>query len=105
MTVIGTPFWMAPEIIDLEISGVSADIWSLGCTCIELLTGRPPYYELPTMTALYKICEDDHPPIPSGISKEFENFLINYCFVKNPEKRATAEMLLRHPWIVGKVKV
>jgi hypothetical protein len=101
MTVIGTPFWMAPEIIDLEACSVSADIWSLGCTCIELLTGQPPYFELPTMTALYKICEDEHPPIPQGISKELEDFLVRGVFVKDPVKRWNAEQLLQHPWILG----
>jgi len=101
MTVIGTPFWMAPEIIDLATCSVTADIWSLGCTCIELLTGQPPYFHFPTITALYKICEEDHPPIPKGISEQLEDFLIRGCFIKDPVKRSSAEKLLQHPWIVG----
>jgi len=103
MTVIGTPFWMAPEIIDLASCGVTADIWSLGCTVIELLTGQPPYFNLPTITALYKICEEDHPPIPTNISKGLEDFLICGCFIKDPLLRASAEELLKHPWIVGHI--
>jgi len=101
MTAIGTPFWMAPEIIDLASCSVKADIWSVGCTVVELLTGQPPYFKYPTITALYKICEEEHPPIPGGISKELEDFLLKGCFVKDPLKRASAENLLKHPWIVG----
>jgi len=104
MTVIGTPFWMAPEIINFTACSVSADIWSLGCTCVELLTGQPPYFNLPTMSALYKICEDEHPPIHEDFSQELQDFLINGCFVKDPVLRPTAEMLLEHPWITGKKK-
>lgn len=59
---------MAPEII--EMSGVTpkSDIWSVGCTILELLTGAPPYFDLDPMPALFRIVQDDHPPIPSGVS-------------------------------------
>ncbi|KAI7833360.1 kinase-like domain-containing protein, partial [Kickxella alabastrina] len=66
--VAGTPYWMAPEIIQLDGACMASDIWSLGCTIIELLTGKPPYSDLMQMAALYRIVEDDHPPIPEGIS-------------------------------------
>ncbi|KAM0908200.1 hypothetical protein ACQ4PT_015608 [Festuca glaucescens] len=67
-SVVGTPYWMAPEVI--EMSGVCAasDIWSVGCTVIELLTCSPPYYELQPMPALFRIVQDVHPPIPEGFS-------------------------------------
>jgi len=98
-TVIGTPYWMAPEIIEVAGAHVSSDIWSLGCTLVEMLRGTPPYFELVTMQALFKIVEDPHPPIPSSFSEDVQNFLIKQCFVKDPKKRASAESLLKLTWI------
>jgi serine/threonine protein kinase len=67
---------VAPELISLEKGGLTTacDIWSLGCTVIELTTGKPPYFELPFATALYKIYSDDHPPLPEGISTVRRNY-------------------------------
>lgn len=59
---------MAPEVIELNGGTPASDIWSLGCTIIELLTGEPPYYDLVPMSALFRIVQDDHPPLPDGIS-------------------------------------
>lgn len=95
--VAGTPYWMAPEIIQLEGACMASDIWSLGCTIIELLTGKPPYSGMLQMAALYRIVEDDHPPIPEGISEELKDFLLQ-CFHKDPKKRPTAEKLMGHSW-------
>ncbi|KAJ1726528.1 Protein kinase of the Mitotic Exit Network, partial [Coemansia biformis] len=95
--VAGTPYWMAPEIIQLEGACTASDIWSLGCTVIELLTGKPPYADLMQMAALYRIVEDDHPPIPEGISEELRDFLLR-CFQKSPSSRPTAQALMAHPW-------
>ncbi|KAJ2796586.1 Protein kinase of the Mitotic Exit Network, partial [Coemansia helicoidea] len=95
--VAGTPYWMAPEIIQLEGACTASDIWSLGCTVIELLTGKPPYADLMQMAALYRIVEDDHPPIPDGISAELRDFLLR-CFQKSPGDRPAAQALLDHPW-------
>ncbi|KAG2318344.1 hypothetical protein Bca52824_011557 [Brassica carinata] len=83
-SVVGTPYWMAPEVI--EMSGVCAasDIWSVGCTVIELLTCVPPYYDLQPMPALFRIVQ---PPIPDSLS--ITDFL-RQCFKKT---------LLSHPWI------
>lgn len=66
--VVGTPYWMAPEIIQLSGATPASDIWSLGCTVIELLEGKPPYYKLAPMPALFAIVNDDHPPLPEGVS-------------------------------------
>ncbi|OLY84648.1 Cytokinesis protein sepH [Smittium mucronatum] len=78
MVVAGTPCWMAPEIIKLEGPSTSSDIWSLGCTIVELLSGKPPYSDLVSMAALYHIVEDDHPPFPENISSEMKNLRRNY---------------------------
>ncbi|KAJ1889705.1 Protein kinase of the Mitotic Exit Network, partial [Kickxella alabastrina] len=95
--VAGTPYWMAPEIIQLDGACMASDIWSLGCTIIELLTGKPPYSDLMQMAALYRIVEDDHPPIPEGISQELKDFLLQ-CFRKEPSERPTAAELMSHSW-------
>lgn len=60
---------MAPEIIELKGASIKSDIWSLGCTIIELCTGSPPYIELNHYSALYRIVEDEYPPFPSDISE------------------------------------
>lgn len=66
--VVGTPYWMAPEIIQLSGATSASDVWSVGCTVIELLQGRPPYHNLAAMPALFAIVNDDHPPLPEGVS-------------------------------------
>ncbi|KAL3513571.1 hypothetical protein ACH5RR_026288, partial [Cinchona calisaya] len=97
-SVVGTPYWMAPEVI--EMSGVCAasDIWSVGCTVIELLTCVPPYYDLQPMPALFRIVQDDHPPIPDSLSPAITDFL-RQCFKKDARQRPDAKTLLSHPWI------
>ncbi|KAB8097336.1 hypothetical protein EE612_026071 [Oryza sativa] len=97
-SVVGTPYWMAPEVI--EMSGVCAasDIWSVGCTVIELLTCAPPYYDLQPMPALFRIVQDVHPPIPEGLSPEITDFL-RQCFQKDSIQRPDAKTLLMHPWL------
>lgn len=67
-SVVGTPYWMAPEVIELAGATTASDIWSLGCTVIELLDGKPPYNQLEPMPALFRIVNDDHPPLPEGAS-------------------------------------
>eukprot|EP00250_Pteridium_aquilinum_P022298 c25342_g1_i2 orf=635-4657(+) len=97
-SVVGTPYWMAPEVI--VMSGVSAasDIWSMGCTVIELLTCVPPYYDLQPMTALYRIVEEECPPIPEHVSPLLTDFL-HQCFRKDAKLRPDAKTLLQHLWI------
>ncbi|KAL4638263.1 hypothetical protein ACB092_03G134800 [Castanea dentata] len=97
-SVVGTPYWMAPEVI--EMSGVCAasDIWSVGCTVIELLTCVPPYYDLQPMPALFRIVQDENPPIPDSLSPDITDFL-RQCFKKDARQRPDAKTLLSHPWI------
>ena len=99
-SVVGTPYWMAPEIIELAGATTASDIWSLGCTVIELLDGRPPYHALQPMPALFRIVHDDHPPLPQSASPVVLDFLMQ-CFQKDPNLRVSARKLLKHPWIVN----
>ncbi|KAF8769147.1 hypothetical protein HU200_006644 [Digitaria exilis] len=103
-SVVGTPYWMAPEVI--EMSGVCAasDIWSVGCTVIELLTCAPPYYDLQPMPALFRIVQDVHPPIPEGLSPEITDFL-RQCFQKDAMQRPDAKTLLMHRWLQNSRRV
>lgn len=101
MEVAGSPNWMAPEIINLEGYSTASDIWSLGCTMVELLTGFPPYHELADFAALFRIVQDDCPPIPSNLSADCDDFL-RKCFNKDVNTRASADDLLAHRWLTGK---
>eukprot|EP00762_Andalucia_godoyi_P000625 ANDGO_05391.mRNA.1 MAP3K epsilon protein kinase 1 len=97
-SVVGTPYWMAPEIIELNPPQYASDIWSVGCTVIELLEGNPPFFELAPMAALFHIVQDEHPPLPQAISPALKDFLLQ-CFQKDPGLRASAKSLLKHKWI------
>ena len=90
---------MAPEVIEMQGHlSTSCDIWSLGCTVIELLTGNPPYFDLMQYPAMFQIVHQDCPPLPEGISNECRDFLVK-CFNKDPTLRDDATTMLRHPWI------
>ncbi|KAJ6591534.1 Pkinase-domain-containing protein [Mycena vulgaris] len=97
--VAGTPNWMAPEVIELKGASPKSDIWSLACTVVELLTGRPPYAEIAnSMSVMFRIVEDDMPPLPEACSPLLEDFLTQ-CFNKDPTKRPSADLLCEHPWL------
>eukprot|EP00954_Amorphochlora_amoebiformis_P010246 801445-Amorphochlora_amoeboformis.AAC.1 len=97
----GTTYWMAPEIVKMtgQLS-YACDIWSLGSTIIELLSGAPPYFDLPMMSACFRIVQDDHPPLPPDISENCKAFLMS-CFQKDPQRRLQASVLLKHEWLKG----
>ncbi|KAL5168944.1 MAP3K epsilon protein kinase 1 [Glycine soja] len=97
-SVVGTPYWMAPEVIEMAGVCAASDIWSVGCTVIELLTCVPPYYDLQPMPALFRIVQDEHPPIPDSLSPDITDFLLQ-CFKKDARQRPDAKTLLSHPWI------
>eukprot|EP00128_Syssomonas_multiformis_P008978 Colp12_sorted_trinity150504_noHs@29465 len=101
-TVIGTPFWMAPEVIQEIGHDVKADIWSLGITIIEMAEGKPPYAEVHPMRAMFMIPSKPPPTLhnPEKWSPALNNFIAR-CLVKNPAERASAEELLKDPFIVG----
>jgi serine/threonine protein kinase len=91
---------MAPEIIELQDPTPKADIWSVGCTIIELLTGNPPYYELSKMQAMFAMVNDPHPPVPKHPHpSDLIIDVLKHCFQRDPNKRPSAVQLLKHPFI------
>ncbi|KAL4188150.1 hypothetical protein AMTRI_Chr09g42630 [Amborella trichopoda] len=98
----GTPYWMAPEVICQTGHSFSADIWSVGCTVIEMATGKPPWsQQYQEVAALFIIgSTKSHPPIPEHLSEEAKDFLLK-CLQEEPNVRPTASELLQHPFVIG----
>ncbi|XP_023735065.1 mitogen-activated protein kinase kinase kinase NPK1 [Lactuca sativa] len=98
----GTPYWMAPEVILQTGHSFSADIWSVGCTVIEMATGKPPWsQQYQEVAALFHIgTTKAHPPIPDHLSAEAKDFLLK-CLQKEPNLRPDASELLQHPFVTG----
>jgi len=96
-TVVGTPYWMAPELIRGEDYGEKVDIWSLGIMIFEMAEGVPPYMDLPPLQALFKISNEDVPKLqnPENYSGELHDFLAK-CLKKDVSERATALQLTNH---------
>ncbi|XP_064598335.1 mitogen-activated protein kinase kinase kinase 3-like [Liolophura sinensis] len=100
MSVSGTPYWMSPEVINGEGYGRRADIWSLGCTVVEMFTTTPPWGDLEAMAAIFKIATMPQPryELPRSASNAAVDFL-KKTFIKIPQDRPGAKDLLRHPFI------
>ncbi|CAK8566285.1 unnamed protein product [Lathyrus sativus] len=96
----GTAFWMAPEVVKGKNKGygLPADIWSLGCTVLEMLTGQIPYSNLECMQAIFRIGKGVLPPIPDTLSRDAKDFIMQ-CLQVNPDDRPTAAQLLNHPFL------
>ncbi|GAM24558.1 hypothetical protein SAMD00019534_077330 [Acytostelium subglobosum LB1] len=103
-TVIGTPFWMAPEVIQEVGYDYKADIWSFGITCIEMAEGKPPLFNVHPMRVIFMIPNPSRPPPrltePEQWSDDFNDFIAK-CLVKKPEARPSADDLLKHPFITN----
>eukprot|EP00760_Papus_ankaliazontas_P027828 PhM_4_TR3452/c1_g1_i1/m.62874 len=97
----GTPLWMAPEVLRGEyLIGWASDIWALGCTVMEMLTGQSPWSHLGEGVAILAQVADDHRPLPlpeADMSPLALRFLRD-CLVREPSSRWTAEQLLTHPF-------
>ncbi|CAG7819546.1 unnamed protein product [Allacma fusca] len=100
---VGTPYWMAPEVILAMDEGQydgKVDVWSLGITCVELAERKPPYFNMNAMSALYHIAQNDSPTLGglNNWSDVFRRF-VESCLKKNPTERPTCSRLLAHPFI------
>lgn len=104
LSMKGSPYWMAPELMMAVMqkgkssdSALAVDIWSLGCTIIEMYTGKPPWSEFEGAAAMFKVMRDT-PAIPDSLSPEGKDFL-RCCFQRNPADRPPASLLLEHRFL------
>uniref|UniRef100_A0A7N0VBE7 Protein kinase domain-containing protein n=1 Tax=Kalanchoe fedtschenkoi TaxID=63787 RepID=A0A7N0VBE7_KALFE len=104
LSLKGSPYWMAPELMQSVMQkdmksdlAFAVDIWSLGCTIIEMLNGKPPWSEYEGAAAMFKVMRES-PRIPETLSPEGKDFL-QCCFRRNPADRPTANALLEHPFL------
>lgn len=107
-TVIGTPYWMAPEVVDFSGEGegysYKADVWSVGCTVAEMLTGSPPWPQRSNAAATIMMIAnstDGPTEIPEKEATPGCLDFMKQCFIRDADQRPTIEELLQHPWILG----
>lgn len=110
-TVIGTPYWMAPEVLDVSGEGggysFKADVWSVGCTVAEMLTGVPPWpvrANAPSTIMMIATSTGGPTQIPEKEATPGCLDFMHKCFVRDPALRPTVEELLQHPWILAKME-
>ncbi|XP_010880499.5 LOW QUALITY PROTEIN: serine/threonine-protein kinase PAK 5 [Esox lucius] len=99
-SLVGTPYWMAPEVISRLPYGTEVDIWSLGIMVIEMVDGEPPYFNEPPLQAMRRIRDNLPPRLKEShkVSSVLRAFL-DLMLVREPSQRATAQELLQHPFL------
>uniref|UniRef100_A0A6Q2YR32 non-specific serine/threonine protein kinase n=1 Tax=Esox lucius TaxID=8010 RepID=A0A6Q2YR32_ESOLU len=99
---VGTPYWMAPEVILAMDEGQydgKIDIWSLGITCIELAERKPPLFNMNAMSALYHIAQNESPTLQSSEWTDYFRNFVDSCLQKFPQDRPNSEELLKHAFV------
>ncbi|XP_065656344.1 serine/threonine-protein kinase PAK 6 [Hydra vulgaris] len=99
-SLVGTPYWMAPEIISRDSYGTEVDIWSFGVMVVEMVDSEPPYFSETPLLAMKKIRDQDAPQVKDieKISPQLKSF-IESCLQKDPLQRSSASDLLKHPFL------
>jgi len=99
-TIVGTPYWMAPELIRGQEYDQKVDIWSLGIMAMEMAEGEPPYMDFPPLRALFLITTKGIPPLKEtdSWSANLQDFVAK-CLEKDAEKRGNATDVLKHPFL------
>ena len=100
-TFVGTPLWMAPEVVMHQSYNCKIDIWSFGITLLELANGHPPMHTLHPMRILFLIAQNPSPTLEGSFSEELKD-LVAKCLKKDPAERFTAAQALRHPFFAAK---
>ncbi|XP_018603755.1 serine/threonine-protein kinase TAO1 [Scleropages formosus] len=99
---VGTPYWMAPEVILAMDEGQydgKVDVWSLGITCIELAERKPPLFNMNAMSALYHIAQNESPALQSTEWTDYFRNFVDSCLQKLPQDRPNSEELLKHAFV------